>query len=97
MSIPVHVERQNSFDHLQTQQSSLFDQFAWSTQQHLDRFQAQQQWISQQHMNMFRKISSHLTTPALIVNHPPVTRTATSYAHREEVFYQPTVIYPTFM
>jgi hypothetical protein len=45
---------------------------------------------------MFGQIPLQLTTPALIVNHPPVTRTATSYVQREEVFYNPTFIYPTY-
>jgi hypothetical protein len=63
-----------------------------------------QQWIAnqhQQHMNMLRQIPSQLTTPTLIINHPPVTRTATSYIKREEVqqetLYQPTIIYPAYI
>jgi hypothetical protein len=45
-------------------------------------------------MNMFRQMSLQLTTPTLIVHHPPVTRRASSYVHnREEVFYQPTFMY----
>jgi hypothetical protein len=43
-------------------------------------------------MNMFPQ----LITPTLIVHHPPVTRTATSYFQREEIFHQPTLIYPTY-
>ncbi len=100
LPIPVHIERQNSFDHLATEQSSVFEQFAWSTQQQLETIQAHQQWIAnqhQQHMNLFRQMPLQLTTPALIVYHPPVTKFATSYAQREEIFYGPTFMYPAFI
>jgi hypothetical protein len=101
--IPVHIERQNSSDYLQTKQSSAFNQFAWSTQQQIDsmqhqtlsRIQAHQQSIEDQHMNMFMQIPPLLTAPTLIVNHPPVTRTATSYSRQEQVVYQPTYMYPS--
>ncbi len=94
LPIPVHIERQNSFDHLDTRQSSVFDQFARSTQQQLKTIQAHHRWTAnqhQQHMNLYQQ----LTTPTLIVHHPPVTRTATSYLQEEEMLYQPTLIYPT--
>jgi hypothetical protein len=108
LPIPVHIDRQNSFGHFQTQQSSVFNQFARSTHQQLEsmqrqtlaRMQEHQRWITnqhQQHMNMFMQSPLQLTTPTLIVNHPPVTRTVTSYARNEQVqqqvIHQPAFLY----
>lgn len=77
--IPVHIEHDNS---------SLFEQFAWSTQQHLHRLQAQ-------HRDFYGQFSTHhLTTPALIINYPPVTRTTTTLS---SFFHNEQIIYPNYM
>jgi hypothetical protein len=111
LPIPVHIERENSFDHLQNTQPSIFDQFARSTQQQIsamqqqtrEQIQAHQHWMAnhwQQHANMFLQMPTQLLTPTLIVNHPPVTMTAHSYAQREDVQqqvpYRPMFINPFY-
>lgn len=95
LPIPVHIERQSSVDNLHVKQTTAFDQFAQFTQQQLRNMQAHQQWIANQH-HQHMNIVQHLTTPTLIVYHPPVTKIATaSYAKREEFLYQPMLMHPT--
>jgi hypothetical protein len=65
-----------------------------------EQLQAHQQWAAnqwQQHANMFLQYPTQLTTPSLIVYHPPVT---TSYVqtqeYRQQVQYNSTFMYPFF-
>ena len=78
---------------------SPFDQLAWSTQQQLEALQHQtleqtqtyKYWIvnpDQQPRNMFMQIPTQLTTPTLIVNHPPVTRLANGYEQGKEISHE---------
>ncbi|CAF4477558.1 unnamed protein product [Rotaria sp. Silwood2] len=102
----VYSEHQNASNNIQYQQSSIFDQFAWITQQQLKSIEQQtyQHWIpnqqQQQQMNMFIQTPAQLTTPFLVVNHPPVTKTITAYTQREDVqqqfFYTPILMYPSY-
>ena len=96
LAIPVHIERQSSVDNLHVKQTSAFEQFARFTQQQLQNMQAHQQWIANQH-HQHMNIVQHLTTPTLVVYHPPVTKIATaSYAKREEFVYQPILMPSTY-
>lgn len=98
--IPVHIEQQNSYDNLESRPLSLFEQFALSTQRHLEAIQAQQQWMANQHqghINMFIQNSLPLTTPALVVNHPPVTRIVQREEFQREMFHHSTFTYPSYM
>lgn len=96
LAIPVHFERQNSADNLYIQQPTPFQRFAQFTQQQLHNMQAHQQWMANQH-HQHMNIIQHLTTPTLIVHHPPVTKIATSsYAKREEHHYQTMLMPPTY-
>ncbi|CAF0980829.1 unnamed protein product [Rotaria sordida] len=111
-----HNEQQTSSNNIENQKFSIFDQFAWLTQQQLEaiehqtleQIQTHQQWIfdqqQQQHMNMFLHTPLQLTTPMLIVNHPPVTRIINAYTQRDDVqqqqqqqfFYRPIFMYPSY-
>lgn len=91
--IPVHIDRQNSYDHLEPRPLSLFEQFALSTQRHLEAIQAQHQ----RNMNMFTQNLLPLTTPTLVVNYPPVTRIVQREDFQQEMFYDSTFMYPTYM
>lgn len=87
------------------QQTQAFNQLAWNSHQQIlamqqrsrQQVQAHQQWAAnqwQQHAaNMYVPLSTQLTTPSLIVYHPPVT---TSYVQTQEyrqVQYAPTYTY----
>jgi hypothetical protein len=68
------------------------------------RVQAHQQWAAnqwQQHANMFLQYPTQLTTPSLVIYHPPATANTTSYIQRQEyreqrVQYNPTFVYPFY-
>ncbi len=108
---PVHIEQSNSVSCLENKQPSTFEKFAWATQQELEalqhrvikKIQDHKEWVvnqQQQHLNMYRQAPTQLTTPALIINHPPTIRTTTAYAPRpnvqQQAFCQPAYIYPSY-
>lgn len=109
--IPVHVERQRSYDYLGKERNlSTFDQFARATQSQLEVLQqqtfqqmpSQQYWLTnQQPMNMCGPSSMPLLTPPLVINHRPVTRVANMYAYPEfypQPMYCPQpYMYPAYM
>ncbi|CAF1221134.1 unnamed protein product [Adineta steineri] len=115
LSIPVHIEQSKSYDYLDKQQQqplSAFDQLAQATQQQLEaiqqqvvkQMQIQQQWLAnqhQQHMNMCMQMPLTLTTPALVINHPPITRTTNLYtstdAFQQQIFCQQPFMYPSYI
>ncbi|CAF0896677.1 unnamed protein product [Adineta steineri] len=101
LEIPINMSRQKSVDHLAREQmaqqpSGTFDELVWTTHQQIlamqqrgrEQVQASQQWAAnqwQQHQNMFMQYPTHLTTPTLVVCHPPVTTNApTAYIQTEE-------------
>jgi hypothetical protein len=113
---PVNMQRRNSLNYLEQEQiteqpTGTFDQLAWRTHQQILALQqrgreqvqayrqlAANQW--QQHANLFLQYPAQLTTPSLIIHHPPVTMNATSYVetqeYRQRVQYNPTFVYPLF-
>jgi hypothetical protein len=114
--VPAIIQRQNSLNYLETEQiteqpTGTFDQLAWTTHQQIlalqqrgrEQVQAHRQWAAnqwQQHANLFLQYPTQLTTPALIVHHPPVTMNTNSYVetqeYRQRVYYNPTFVYPFF-
>ena len=109
--IPVTVHHGDSLHQLDRYDqidahSSLFNQFARSTQQQieaiqqrtLEQIQAHQQWIANQWQQQVP--IPPMTTPVLIVNHPPVTMSVDAYAQREasrqEFAHEPFYFYPFY-
>ena len=114
ISVTVHHGdslRQSNGHELASTHSSLFDQFARSTHRQLEamhqrtlgQIQAHQQWIANQWpqpTGIPMPTIHPMTTPVLIVNHPPVTMTADAYAQREaiqqELCQDPHYFYPYY-
>jgi hypothetical protein len=96
----------------QQQPAKTFDQLAWSTHQQIlamqqrgrQQVQAHQQWAAtqwNQHANMFLQYPTQLTTPSLVVYHPPITMNTAAYVQRQEirqeqVHYNPGYVYPFY-
>ena len=107
---PIYVELENASKALGRKNESPFDHVVRTTQQQLEdmqrqtlqQSQARRYQISdhQQHYtNMFIPILPHLTTPALIVNYPPVIRTTTVDVHRKEahqLLHKPEYVYSSY-
>lgn len=91
------------------QPSGTFDELAWRTHQQVlamqqrgrEQVQAHQQWAAnlwQQHSNMFLHYPQQLTTPSLVVYHPPTVMNTAAYVetqeYRQQIQYNPTIVYP---
>ncbi|CAF3734068.1 unnamed protein product [Rotaria sp. Silwood1] len=114
LSNTIYSEQPNSSHNIEYQRSSVFDQFTWLTQQQLEAIEQQtlqqiqnhqhyisyQQQQQQPQVNTFIQTPLQLTTPYLIVNYPPVTKTITTYRQIEDIqpnfFYTPIFMYPSY-
>ena len=110
--IPIPVYREDSSTDVPPQAPSLFDQIARTTQEQIEALErrtreqihAHQRWMEnqwEQHNRLFVPMLPVLTTPALVVNHPPIVRTANAtYAReasfQEHVYIEPSYLYPFY-
>ncbi|CAM4750388.1 unnamed protein product [Rotaria magnacalcarata] len=106
----VCIDRQNRFEEIEQHKPSAFEQLAWLTQQQIEEIeqhtmeyiQAHQNWLAnqQQPVNHCMQMPMQFTTPTLVVNHPPITRTIPAYPQREDIpqqlLYQPVFLYPSY-
>ncbi|CAF4488073.1 unnamed protein product, partial [Rotaria magnacalcarata] len=100
----------NRFEEIEQHKPSAFEQLAWLTQQQIEEIeqhtmeyiQAHQNWLAnqQQPVNHCMQMPMQFTTPTLVVNHPPITRTIPAYPQREDIpqqlLYQPVFLYPSY-
>jgi hypothetical protein len=91
-------------------QSSAFEKFTQSTQHHIEMLQritTEHIETQQYHMNnqwqqqpfMFTPWLSSVTTPTVIVNHPPITRTIDAHVqaqNNQHIFFEPFYTYPFY-
>ncbi|CAF2994755.1 unnamed protein product [Rotaria socialis] len=106
----VCIDRQNRFEEIEQHKPSAFEQLAWLTQQQIEEIeqhtmeyiQAHQKWLAnqQQPVNQYMQMPMQFTTPTLVVNHPPITRTIPAYPQRQNIpqqlLYQPVYLYPSY-
>ena len=110
--IPIPVHRENLSNEMPVQQPSLFERMAQTTQEQIEglerrtreQIEHHQRWMEnqwEQHTSLFMPMIPLMTTPTLIVNHPPIIRSTNvtfnqEAALQEHIYIEPSYLYPFY-